>query len=93
MPSRPWAGGRRMVGDLARLIAHAAANGGHGNDRPTEVVHVATQSRPYPYALPLRRRADRGALLPGVLVDRTVGVILDLIGTNPDFRLLRDAFV
>ena len=24
-----------MVGDLARLLARASANGGHGNDRPT----------------------------------------------------------
>ena len=25
-----------MVGDHARLDAHATANGGHGNDRPTQ---------------------------------------------------------
>ena len=25
-----------MVGDLARLVAHTSANGGHGNDRPAQ---------------------------------------------------------
>ena len=72
-----------LAGDLARLTARAAAKG-------CDVIASLPQGRPN--TLPLRR-ADRGALLPGVLVDRTVGIILDLIGTNPDFRLLRDAFV
>ena len=35
MTSHPWADGRRMVGDPARLAARASSNGGHGNDRPT----------------------------------------------------------
>ena len=34
-------GGRTSgVGDHARLMARASANGGHGNDRPTQCIEV-----------------------------------------------------
>ena len=36
-----------MAGDLARLLARASANGGHGNDRPTrDLVGLTTLGQP-----------------------------------------------
>ena len=47
MTSHPWANGGGMVGDLARLLARASANGGHGNDRPTrDLVGLTTLGQP-----------------------------------------------
>jgi hypothetical protein len=44
-------GGRTSgVGDHARLMARASANGGHGNDRPTQCIEVGltTLGQPRP---------------------------------------------
>ena len=47
MTSHPWANGGRDSGDLARLLARASANGGHGNDRPTrDLVGLTTLGQP-----------------------------------------------
>jgi len=44
-----------MAGGHARLDAHASANGGHGNDRPTQCLAVTRHLEVASLSLPIRQ--------------------------------------